>query len=39
MLKTKDVIKYTEIINKAKIMCDCGHRVIMTPHFDKVICS
>jgi ribosomal protein S27AE len=39
MMSNKEIKKYVEIVNRAKIMCDCGHRVIMPPHFDKVICN
>lgn len=35
----EDPIKYVEELSKARIVCNCGHRVIMPPHFDKVLCS
>lgn len=38
VMNYKEIIKYSEEINKGKIKCKCGHSVIIPPNVDKVIC-
>lgn len=38
-LTNKQIIKYAYIMNQAKIVCECGHRVVIPPHVDKIVCS
>lgn len=38
-LSFKDVVKYSEEVNKYKYLCECGHRVFIHPQRNKTLCS
>jgi DNA-directed RNA polymerase subunit RPC12/RpoP len=38
-MNRKELEKYIVEINKLKIMCKCGHKVVMLPKYKSNICS
>ena len=35
----KEIEKYHNEMNKAKIICKCGHRIVIPPKLDCCICD
>lgn len=35
----KDIEKYASFISKHRIICQCGHRVLLTKFHDRTLCK
>ena len=37
-IRYEDPQKYSDKIQQGRILCNCGHRIILPPKVDKVVC-